>query len=71
MVHPHIEQVHAALIFAVVPAHIRSRPLGLHHDSDTMELGVAGMKDVTRHLFDRGAEEAVERPSQIRGNRLG
>lgn len=44
-----IEQMDAALVFAVIPTYIRGRPVGLDNDSDTMQLGVAWMENVTGH----------------------
>jgi hypothetical protein len=49
VVNPDVEQVYSSVILAVIAAHVRSWPMGLHHDRDAMELGVSWMKDVSRH----------------------
>jgi hypothetical protein len=49
IVHSDIQQMHPALILAVVPAHIGQGPLGLEHDRDPVQLCVPRMENVTRH----------------------
>ena len=49
IVHPDIQHVHAARVFAVVPPDVRQRSIGLDHNGYPMQLRVAWMKYVPGH----------------------
>lgn len=49
IMYSYVEEVYALCVLAVVTSHIGPGPGGLQDDRDSMELGVAGMEDVTRH----------------------
>jgi hypothetical protein len=46
-----VEEVHSPLVFLIVAANIGRRAEGLDHDGNPVKLGVAGMKNVTRHFM--------------------
>jgi hypothetical protein len=49
IMHAHVEEVYALCVLAVVTPYIGPGPSGLQDDRDSMELGVAGVEDMTRH----------------------
>ena len=46
IMHADVQQMDAALILGIEPAHVRERPLGLHHHRDAVQIVVARVKDV-------------------------
>lgn len=74
IMYSHVEEVYALCVLAVVTPYIGPGPSGLQNDSDSMELGVAGMEDVTRHWWLPGlngrAAEPVESGGQVRRDSL-
>jgi hypothetical protein len=49
IVHPDVQEVYAALVFAIVAPHVCPGTASLEYHRCPMELGVAGMKDVAGH----------------------
>ena len=42
-----VQQVHAGAVFVIEAADVGAGSVGFHHDSDAVQLVMAGMKDVT------------------------
>jgi hypothetical protein len=45
----HVENVYALVIFGVESAHVGPWSIGLDHHGDPVELGMAGMEDMSCH----------------------
>lgn len=55
IMHADVQHVHAALVGAVIPTHIRDRPSRLENNRNAVQFCMTGMEDVTRHENQTGA----------------
>lgn len=72
VVHSYVKEVHACCVLTVVTPNVGLRTKRLEDDCNSVQLGVAWVKNVAGHReLNLGTAKPVERSRQVGGNGLG
>ena len=65
IVDSNVEQVHSSTVLTIISPYVGHSPGRFHYDGHSVQGGVAGVEDVSRHWLYHRAAEFIERAGQI------